>query len=281
MASLTEAFSRGISPYQQTQIFSEKELLQLGYKPVRPENQKQQELYEKLIGTVETIKEFVWGRFKLVGIDNQGKIPPFFVHLKENNAYYRAPSTSDHPECFKFNDHYINNPEVVCHEFTHGIIQYLNPLGNQGEGGAINESIADVVGIVLKRSRYMKDDWKVGELRDLSEPFTITGVRETEQKYDQDGKTTNDNGNVHFNSCFLSHAFYVASTDLEKNNADPGNTQLLKIWLQALKELGDDKKTFLGFSKKTIKVGYRDGAVSIIGDVIRNAWNKVLSEKVK
>jgi hypothetical protein len=249
--------------------------LQLCYKPIRPENQKQQEICDKLMTTVETIKVFVWEYFQLVGIDNEGKIPPFFIHLKQNNAYYRAPSISDHEECFKINDKYIKHPEVVCHEFTHGIIQYLNPLGNKGEGGAINESIADVVGIVFKRSRYMKDDWKIGELRDLSLSFTIKNKKETQPQYGQDKKTTNDNGNVHFNSRFLSHAFYLASTDLGKSNADPGNKQLLTIWLSAVQQLEANEKTFIGFAKKTIQVGYENSG-EVFRDVIRKAWNEVL-----
>ncbi|MCI0382356.1 MAG: M4 family metallopeptidase [Chlamydiae bacterium] len=258
-----------ISPYQDTQVWDKNQLLQQGYVKISPQSYKESALCGHLMQTVETIKTFFWTNYKLVGADDQGKIPPFFIHLERDNAYYH-PKTPEHPEIFNFNDNYVlDHPEIVCHEFTHAVIENVNPLGNRGEAGAINESIADVVGIVFRNNVYGKKDWNIVN-RDLSNQFTIKDLKETNPKCDRQGKTTNDNGNVHHNSCLLSHGFYLASKDLAKSNGDPGNKLLLKIWWESFNELEEKDKDFKGFAKKTIEIGYKE--LNPIGETIKKAW---------
>lgn len=267
MASLQTAYN-GISPYQETQVHSwtHQELVHLGYTSHSP-NEDQAQLCSKLFKTVEGIKGFIWERLRLVGIDNYGSIPPFFVHLPEKNAYYHPPIGLS--EYFAFNDAFVSYPEVVAHEFTHGIIEHLNPLGNKGESGAINESIADVVGIVYKRSMLAANDWNIGSMRDLSKGNGIK-LKATKALYNNECKSTNDQGNTHHNSRVLSYAFYLASSNL--SGYDDGNKQLLDIWISSVQYL--EEKTFEGFKAKTIKLGLQKSGKPF-ESAIKKAWNAV------
>lgn len=280
MASLSEAY-KGMSPYQPTQVvsYTTQQLLQMGYQEVSKLGSKEQNLVSELRDTLEKIKSFWWERFQLIGIDAQGKIPPFFVHFQSNNAYYHPPVPNQVPEHFAFNDQYVHSPEVVAHEFTHGVINWLNPLGNTGEAGAINESIADVVGIVFKRNmidRYghrIYMDWKINNFRDLSISITKENFNhDLTPKFDLEGRTTNDNGHVHDNSRILSHAFYLAAIELAKD--DQGNQQLLEIWITAVRLLKADEKNFKGFSNKTIEISFKKSGAPF-QEAIKRAWKTV------
>lgn len=48
--------------------------------------------------------------------------------------------------------------DVAGHEMSHGVIESTANLDYEGESGAINESFADVFGVLIDR-----DDWEVGE----------------------------------------------------------------------------------------------------------------------
>jgi Zn-dependent metalloprotease len=262
---------QGPAPIQPTQTYSftSAELIHWGYIQVSSDP-NDQALARTLHQTVETVKSFFGDRFRTAGLDVQGKMPPFFVHLGMNNAFFH-PKTSHHIECFAFNDDYARSPEIVCHEFTHGVIANKNPLGNAGEAGAINEAIADVVGIVFKCSRYASQDWIIAG-RNLSQPFHFSNLENTKPKIEH-GKCTNDNGNVHHNSRLISHAFHLASRDLARSNADEEDKLLLKIWWDSVLSLQAHEKTFSGFVKKTIRIGERDGIP--IKDAIIRAWQQV------
>lgn len=278
MAFLSGAYN-SLSPYKDVEIFScsTKQLLQQGYKSISELSPEDQNLIHDLRDTLEKIKDFWWQRFQFIGIDNKGNIPPFFVHCEGENAYYH-PSRLGVPEHFAFNDEYVRSPEVVAHEFTHGVIEWLNPLGNVGEAGAINESIADIVGIVFKRNLTDKygqkiyTDWNINKIRNLSTSITKWQLLDTKPLFNSSNETTNDMGNVHHNSKVLSHAFYLAAIELEK--FDQGNQQLLNIWVNSVKDLKTSEKNFLGFINKTIQIGFQKSGTPF-SDAIKNAWGKI------
>jgi len=196
--------------------------------------------------------------------------------MAADNAYYH-PRISSHPECFMFNDYYVQFPEVICHEYTHAVVGHMNPLiGGVGVGGAINEAIADVVGIVFKHCGHTlpnsKGPWWVGNSRDLSAGFSKAGFnRDTVPRIDFDGKTTNDNGHVHHNSKFFSHTFFLAS-DYFKH--DPVHEkQLLKLWWKTVETLDDI--TVDGFVKETMEVANSWDFGPIYSAALKNAWQTV------
>jgi len=109
--------------------------------------------------------------------------------------------------------------DVVGHEMTHGVISHHADLFYWGQSGAINESLADVMGeIVDHRHRGPGDSphsWTIGEdlpigaIRSMKhpgrfgQPQTMTGRRYA--------RGADDNGGVHTNSGVGNRTFYLIS----------------------------------------------------------------------
>jgi len=122
--------------------------------------------------------------------------------------------------------------DVIGHELTHAVTEKTAGLVYQGQSGALNESVSDVFGSLVKQRTLGQDadtaDWLIGAglftpevqgvaLRSMKAPGTA---------YDDDvlGKdpqpahlrdlvvTTDDDGGVHINSGIPNHAFYLAAT---------------------------------------------------------------------
>ncbi|HNA62595.1 MAG TPA: M4 family metallopeptidase [Rhabdochlamydiaceae bacterium] len=112
----------------------------------------------------------------------------------------------------------------------------------------------------------------MGVFRDLSTPTTVQALLDTTPKFDSEGNTTNDMGNVHHNSTVLSHAFYLAANELGK--FDESNQQLLNIWISAVRSLQKDEKKFVGFIRTTINISFQQSG-SPFEKAIKNAWIKI------
>ena len=56
--------------------------------------------------------------------------------------------------------------DVIGHELTHGVTQYTAKLDYQDQSGALNESISDVFGILVKQYKLGQTadqaDWLIG-----------------------------------------------------------------------------------------------------------------------
>ncbi|MFD8633343.1 M4 family metallopeptidase [Streptomyces sp. NPDC059533] len=124
--------------------------------------------------------------------------------------------------------------DVIGHELTHGVTQYTANLAYLGQSGALNESMSDVFGSLIKQ--YSLDqtaeqaDWLIGAgllgpnvsgvaLRSMKAPGTAydddeLGKDPQPATMDDYVNTNRDNGGVHINSGIPNHAFYVAATEL-------------------------------------------------------------------
>ena len=109
-------------------------------------------------------------------------------------------------------------PDVVAHEYSHGIIAGLGDLTPQGESGAIGEGLADVFGVLIEGRIRGTTDWTVGELihrprgqkqplRDLAHPERSDNPCHFSERSD----SPEDNGAIHANSTLVSHAAYLLS----------------------------------------------------------------------
>ena len=113
--------------------------------------------------------------------------------------------------------------DVAGHEMSHGVIQNTANLEYQGESGALNESFADIFGVMIDR-----DDWRLGEevvntqifrsgaLRDMQNPNN-GGSRLGDPGYQPASVSeqffgSEDNGGVHINSGIVNRAFYLFAT---------------------------------------------------------------------
>lgn len=124
--------------------------------------------------------------------------------------------------------------DVTGHELTHGVTQYTADLTYQGQSGALNESVSDVFGSLIKQYHLGQTadqgDWLIGA--DLLAPgvqgVALRSMKAPGTAYDDDVlgtdpqpatmadyvDTTDDNGGVHINSGIPNHAFYLAATSI-------------------------------------------------------------------
>jgi Zn-dependent metalloprotease len=124
--------------------------------------------------------------------------------------------------------------DVIGHELTHGVTAATANLTYQDQSGALNESVSDVFGSLVKqfvaRPQQTADaaNWLIGEglftpsvegvaLRSMRAPGTAYDDPELGGKDPQpshmDGfvTTASDNGGVHINSGIPNHAFYLVA----------------------------------------------------------------------
>lgn len=114
---------------------------------------------------------------------------------------------------------YAESQDVVAHELLHGIIAKTSRLKYEGETGALNESYADIFGIIISNSEQAdlsSWNWELGEelsrsrlaLRDFSYPEK----RGQPSHYDQFVITESDHKGVHTNSGIHNMAAYNVMT---------------------------------------------------------------------
>lgn len=57
--------------------------------------------------------------------------------------------------------------DVIGHELTHGVMEYVSPMVYEGQSGALAEHLADVFGIMVKQQVQDEKsdvaDWLIGE----------------------------------------------------------------------------------------------------------------------
>ncbi|WP_375446812.1 M4 family metallopeptidase [uncultured Fibrella sp.] len=119
--------------------------------------------------------------------------------------------------------------DVAGHEMSHGVIQNSANLVYDGQSGALNESFADVFGVLIDR-----DDWTIGEEVVVAKYFPSGALRSMANP-NQGGKsdngyqpktmaqyvsTTDDNGGVHINSGIPNYAFYQIASATSKDKAE-------------------------------------------------------------
>ncbi|WP_327392148.1 M4 family metallopeptidase [Streptomyces sp. NBC_01186] len=124
--------------------------------------------------------------------------------------------------------------DVIGHELTHGVTQYTANLEYFGQSGALNESVSDVFGSLIKQHGLSQTadqaDWLIGAglFTDQVEGEALRSMKAPGTAYDDDvlGKdpqpatmkdyvnTGTDNGGVHINSGIPNHAFYQLAVEL-------------------------------------------------------------------
>ena len=170
-------------------------------------------------------------------IDNRGLTMVSSVHYSENgrgfdNALWdgRQMIYGDGAELFGRMTQCL---DVVGHELTHGITQYSAGLAYHNQSGALNESMSDVFGVVIRQWHANQTDpatanWLVGDklllaggaLRSMKAPGTanpndpqpahMNNYVQLPDTYEGDW------GGVHYNSGIPNHAFYLAATAIGK-----------------------------------------------------------------
>ncbi|HWJ71775.1 MAG TPA: M4 family metallopeptidase [Kaistia sp.] len=141
--------------------------------------------------------------------------------------------------------------DVMGHELTHGVTGATAKLEYHDQPGALNESISDVFGSLVKQRSLgqtaAQADWLIGAgllasgikgvaLRSMKAPGTayddpVLGKDPQPDHMSRYVNTTSDNGGVHINSGIPNKAFYLAAIGIGGSNAwDVAG----KIWYRTL-----------------------------------------------
>lgn len=173
--------------------------------------------------------------------------------------------------------------DVIGHELTHGVTQFESALSYSGQAGALNESISDVFGIMIKQWQLGQDaahsDWLIGA--DVVGPELAPALRSmkapgTANKYDNQPSTMDEyveGGDVHVNSGIPNRAFYLAASALEGNAWDAAGP----IWYAACTDprLHSDA-LFTDFARLTLaNAQQKYGAQSAQANAVTQAWETV------
>jgi Zn-dependent metalloprotease len=242
--------------------------------------------------------DFYWEILKRDSIDASGLPLVSNVHMdaRVQNAYWDGTQMfySD-PTPGLFNRFTIAL-DVVAHELTHGVTQNTAGLAYRSQSGALNESISDVFGSMVKQWKQNQNvtqaDWLIGAglfvqvpgrkraaLRSMMAPGTAYDDPEIGrdiQPAHMDGYRAlpetrqGDWGGVHINSGIPNHAFYLVATSLGGNSWDRAG----KIWYQALTQRLQPNDQFADMKEATVAAA-TDLYNTEIAQIVTKAWNDV------
>lgn len=182
--------------------------------------------------------------------------------------------------------------DVIGHELTHGVTQYTANLTYFGQPGALNESMSDVFGSLIKQytlgQTAAEADWLIGAgllaprvtgtaLRSMKEPgsaYDDDVLGKDPQPATMDGyvSTGRDNGGVHINSGIPNHAFHLVAQALGGHAWERAG----QIWYDVLTggELGSQASfaDFAGLTVAAARARYGEGE-ELQG--VAKAWEQV------
>lgn len=182
--------------------------------------------------------------------------------------------------------------DVIGHELTHGVTAHEANLDYQDEPGALNESISDVFGCLVKQrvlsQTAAEADWLIGAglftpkvhgtaLRSMKAPGTayddpVLGKDPQPAHMKDYVHTVDDDGGVHLNSGIPNRAFFLAADAIGGRAWEKAG----KIWYVALRDRLRRDSTFAAAARLTLAV-----AASLFGPggaeakAVRSAWSGV------
>lgn len=140
------------------------------------------------------------------------------------NSFYMTLGTGNHSPRKSQLVKPLYSVDIIAHELTHALIEQICDLTYSGESGALNESIADILGVCcdyytlecqIKQGNIIGDNnvvWAIGSrvkinaLRSLSDPHSHGHPKMIGDKYWYVGRE--DYGGVHTNSGVINWFFF-------------------------------------------------------------------------
>jgi len=218
-------------------------------------------------------RDFYKDVYKRNSIDDRGMRLEAFVHYDKNfqNAYWDGKVMVFGDGDGKLFIDFTKSLDVIAHELTHGVTEFTAGLEYHNESGALNESISDVMGSLVKQWSLKQTadlaDWLVGAeiftpkikadaLRSLKAPGTaydnpILGKDPQPDHMDRFAKLPDtqrgDWGGVHINSGIPNKAFYLTAMAIGGKAWEAAG----HIWYEAL--LASNANTnFRQFAQTTV-----------------------------
>ncbi|WP_406449919.1 M4 family metallopeptidase [Streptomyces sp. NBC_00876] len=182
--------------------------------------------------------------------------------------------------------------DVIAHELAHGLTQYTANLSYYGQSGALNESVSDVFGSLVKQyslgQTAEQADWLIGAgllaprvqgvaLRSMKAPGTaydddVLGKDPQPASMDDYIHTGEDNGGVHLNSGIPNRAFYLLATALGGSSWERAG----QLWFDVLTggELAVDAD-FTDFARLTVTAARSRFGEGDEVEAVLKAWSEV------
>lgn len=190
----------------------------------------EQEAFDGLDATFN----FYWKVYQRNSIDNEGLHLDATVHFGENynNAFWNGQQMVFGDGDGMIFDRFTIDLDIIGHELTHGVTGHEAGLTYLGQSGALNESISDVFGSLIRQWKNNETtaqaDWLIGKsvvklqdnakgaLRSVKEPGTaydnrLMGRDPQPNHMKNYIGTSADNGGVHLNSGIPNRAFFLAA----------------------------------------------------------------------
>jgi Zn-dependent metalloprotease len=239
--------------------------------------------------------DLYWSAYQRSSIDDAGLPLDATVHYEEDydNAFWDGTQMVFGDGDGQLFRRFTIAIDIMGHELTHGVTEKEAGLVYFNQSGALNESISDVFGSLVKQrvlgQTADQADWLIGAglfteavkgvaLRSMIEPGTayddpVLGKDPQPAHMDQFVVTNEDNGGVHINSGIANRAFALAALAIGGNAWDGAG----RIWYHALLDPATKENTdFAGFAAVTINVAGRlfaTGGAEVAA--VTKAWQTV------
>ncbi|MGD8406677.1 MAG: M4 family metallopeptidase [Anaerolineales bacterium] len=233
-------------------------------------------------------------------IDGNGLQLDSTVHYRKgyDNAFWNGnqmvygDGDEDLPEGQRLFNRFTIALDIIGHELTHGVTSHEANLVYWDQSGALNESMSDVFGSLVKqylRQQTAADaDWIIGEglftanvngtgIRNMKAPGTayddpVLGKDPQPAHMDDYVKTIEDNGGVHINSGIPNRAFYLIAVELGGYAWEKAG----QIWYKTLTDKLSDRSNFQDAADLTFEAaGELFGSGSLEQQAVGNGWSEV------
>jgi Zn-dependent metalloprotease len=233
-------------------------------------------------------------------IDNQGMAMKQCIHYREDPRYPFINAFWDGEQMIYGDgdkvhfDSFTRDIDIIGHELSHGLVDYTANFEYKFESGALNESFADVFGIMVKQYNRnissKKADWQIGKNILIGSKYALRSMKAPGRAYlghpalgdDEQVPVMSaykkwpekkDYGGVHVNSGIPNFAFYVAAFNCGGNSWE----KVGKVWYAALtdKHLLKKNSTFIDARLATLKkASSLYGSNSLVYRSIEQGWNE-------
>jgi len=239
--------------------------------------------------------DFFWDTYLRNSIDDEGLLLKATVHFgrEYNNAFWNGEQMVFGDGDGEIFNRFTISLDVIAHELTHGVTEDEAQLYYFQQSGALNESMSDVFGSLVKqyilKQTAEQADWLIGAglftpsikgtaLRSMKAPGTayddpVLGKDPQPGDMKHFVRTFEDNGGVHINSGIPNRAFYLIAKAIGGYAWEEAGT----IWYDTLRD--SKLKPTTGFQKfanltyaNAIK---RYGITNIEAKAVKDGWSQV------
>jgi Zn-dependent metalloprotease len=238
--------------------------------------------------------DFYLNAYQRYSIDDHGLPLIATVHYDQhyNNAFWNGSQMVFGDGDGAMFNRFTGSVDVIGHELTHGVTGSEVNLAYLRQSGALNESVSDVFGSLVKqyvlKQTASEADWLIGAgllanfpdqaLRSMKAPGTAYD-NNLMGKDPQPGDmahyvhTAQDNGGVHTNSGIPNRAFFLVATALGGNAWEKAG----QIWYDTIRDKSlNPSASFAAFAGRTVaNAGHRYGSNSVEQKAVSDAWSQV------